>query len=314
VIVRNLIPQRNRVRSLRPTAGEGSVPPIAVVLLIGMALLVGATLYLYLELRSTRNQMVEQFDQYNAQLAQLEGSVSRTSRTVDTSVEEVKGMMATASKQIDEKTQKVEQRVLGRTQTLAKDLEQTKAQQQAALRDVGGKLNNLEQVATTTDSRVGSLTEHVDTVKTEVDKNREELEKAIKDLKTVRGDLGVQSGLIATNGEEVAALRRLGERDYYEFDLTKTKQPVRVGNVRVKLRKADMKRQKFTLELYADDKKIEKKDKTLLEPVQFYVIGSRIPYELVVNKVEKNRIVGYIATPKTDAGARKTAAAASSSD
>jgi len=277
-----------------------------------MALLVGATLYLYLELRSTRNEMAAQFDDYNAQFAQLEGTVSRTSRSVDTSVEEVKGMMATKGKQLEEQTQKVEQRVLGRTQTLAKEIEQTKAQQQAALRDVGGKLNSLEQVASTTDSKVGSLTGRVDTVKTEVDKTREELEQAIADLKTVRGDLGVQSGLIATNGEEVAALRRLGERDYFEFDLTKTKQPVRVGNVRVKLRKADAKRQKFTLELYADDKKIEKKDKTLLEPVQFYVIGSRVPYELVVNKVEKNRIVGYIATPKAASERKPTTTSASS--
>lgn len=266
-----------------------------------MALLVGATLYLYLELRSTRNEMAAQFDDYTARFAQLEGTVSRTSRSVDTSVEEVKGMMDAKGKELEEQTQRVEQRVLGRTQSLAKELEQNKAQQQAALRDVGGKLSNLEQVASDTDSRVGSLTGRVDTVKTEVDKTREELERAIADLKTVRGDLGVQSGLIATNGEEVAALRRLGDRDYFEFDLTRTKQPVRVGNVRIKLRKADRKRQKFTLELYADDKKIEKKDKTLLEPVQFYVIGSRIPYELVVNKVEKNRIVGYIATPKAAA-------------
>lgn len=300
-------------RSLRGAAGEGSVPPIAVVLLIGIALLVGATLYLYLELRSTHNEMTEQFQVFEEQIAQLEGAVNRTTRTVDSDIQEVKSLVASAEKHIQERTQQVEQRVLGRTKSLDEKIEKNNARQQAALRDVGGKVSDLRQVTTATDSRVGSLTGRVDVVKQEVVETREELEKAIQDLKTVRGDLGVQSGLIATTSEELAALVRLGQRNYYEFDLKKTKQPVRVGNVRIRLKKGDRKRQKYTIELYADDKKIEKKDKTLLEPVQFYVIGSRIPYELVVNKIEKNHIVGYLATPKT-AEPKRTAAAASSSE
>jgi hypothetical protein len=116
----------------------------------------------------------------------------------------------------------------------------------------------------------------------------------------VKGDLGVQSGLIATNAKEVDALRQLGERNYFEFDLGKTKQPQRIGPVSIRLRGANEKRNRFTIELWADDKRIEKKDKTLLEPVQFYVQGSRMPYELVVNQLTKDHIVGYISTPKVD--------------
>ena len=100
----------------------------------------------------------------------------------------------------------------------------------------------------------------------------------------------MQSGLIATNAKEVDALRQLGEKNYFEFDLGKTKEPQRVGPISVRLRKADQKRNRFTIELWADDKRIEKKDKTLLEPVQFYVQGSRMPYELVVNKLDKDHI------------------------
>ena len=136
------------------------------------------------------------------------------------------------------------------------------------------------------------------TVKEEVDKTKAELEKTIAALSSVRGDLGVQSGLIATNGEELAALKRLGERNYYEFDMRKSRQPGKVGPVRIKLTGTDRKRNRYSLELWADDKKIEKRRKTLLEPVQFYVIGSRVPYELVVNKIDKDQIAGYLATPK----------------
>jgi chromosome segregation ATPase len=247
--------------------------------------------------------------QHDEKLAQMEGTVSRASRDVDTRVEEMKGIMTDAEKQIDEKAKEVEQRVLGRTQTIAKDLEQTKAQQQTALTEVGGKLQELEQVASKTGTELGSLSGEVDVVKSDVEKNRLELEKTIKDLTSVRGDLGVQSGLIATNAGELNVLRQLGERNYYEFDIQRAKNPQRVGSISVRLRKTDEKRNKYNIDVWVDDKLIEKKDKTLLEPVQFYVQGSRQPYEFVVNQISKNRIVGYLSTPKVEQ--RRTTAAGS---
>ena len=161
-----------------------------------------------------------------------------------------------------------------------------KVEHQSALTRVDGKVSELSRVAADTDSKVGSLTGTVEGVQQDVAKNKQEIEQTVRDLKTVRGDLGVQSGLIATNGTELNALRELGERNYFDFDITKAKQPQRVGAIQLRLKKADQKRNKFTIELWADDKRIEKKNKTLLEPVQFYVLGSRIPYEIVVQKVE----------------------------
>ena len=104
--------------------------------------------------------------------------------------------------------------------------------------------------------------------------------------------------MIATNGEELDALKRLGERNYYEFNLGRTKKPQRVGPVSIKLSGTDRKRNRYSIELWADDKRIVKRRKTLLEPVQFYVEGTRIPYELVVNKIDNGVIAGYLATPK----------------
>ncbi len=305
-------PQRPFISRARCSgrAGESSVPPVAIVLLVLIAVLIGATLYLYLELRTTKTEMAEKFQTYEEQLAALEGSVNRTSREVGSQVAEVKGIVASAEQDISQAAQKVEQRVMGRTQNLAKELEQTKQQQQAALQEVGGKLSEVSEVASTAHSRVGELSGTVDNVQANLEQTQSDLKKTIEDLTSVRGDLGVQSGLIATNGTELDALKRLGKRNYYEFDLQKSKEAQKVGRIQIRLRDTNEKKNRYTIEVLADDKTIQKKNKTLLEPVQFYVIGSKIPYEIVVNKLEKNRIAGYLATPLDDGG-RATAAAKS---
>jgi len=131
-----------------------------------------------------------------------------------------------------------------------------------------------------------------------LDKVSSDLDQTGTDLKRAVGDLGVMSGEVATNSKDLAILKQLGERNYFEFDLTRTKDPLKVGDIRLKLRKTDPKHGKFTLDVLADDRIIEKKDKTLNEPVQLYVAGARQPYEIVVNTVKKNEVVGYLATPK----------------
>ena len=113
---------------------------------------------------------------------------------------------------------------------------------------------------------------------------------------------GVQSGLIATNDDELQALKLRGERNYIDIKLGKTKQPVRFGDITLKLEKVDPKRNKFTVLLMADDKPMEKKDKNIFEPVQFYTAkGGHIPYEIVINNISKDQIVGYLSTPKVEA-------------
>jgi len=127
------------------------------------------------------------------------------------------------------------------------------------------------------------------------------LERTIADLKRIPGDMGVLSGLIATNAREIDALKQLGDRNYIEFTLYKGKEPVKLGDVSILLKKADIKASLYTLELRVDDHKIEKKDRSANEPLQFYVGGGRQPHELVVNQVGKDLIVGYLATPKVPA-------------
>ncbi len=274
------------------------MPPVAVVLLVAIVALAGTNVYTIVQLKDFREQTAAQFATHEERLAVLDGSVQQTSSELVSQVGEVKSLVQSAEKQIDVRAREVESKVLGRTETLTEtlqeEIEATRATSVAGIRQVGGELAEFRQEATEKTEALGG---EVETVKEEVDATRAELEKTIAELTSVKGDLGVQSGLIATNGEELAALKRLGERNYYEFNLRRTRRPQRVGPVSVKLTGTDRKRNRYSIELWADDKRIVKNRKTLLEPVQFYVAGSRIPYELVVNKIDSGLIEGYLSTP-----------------
>lgn len=182
-----------------------------------------------------------------------------------------------------------------------KQVERLNAELKEAQRQAALEINQVRQAANDVNERVSTVNGEVSQVRAEVASTKSELQKTIDDLKSMHGDLGVMSGLIATNAKELAALRALGDRNYFEFDVMKTRQPVRVGDIAVKLKKVDLKRNRFTMEILADDKLVEKKDKTLNEPVQFYTSAARQPYEIVVNQVQKDRIIGYLATPRVQA-------------
>ncbi len=287
----------HEVQRLPRNAGGGAVTPVAIVLLVAIAILAGTNVYTLLQLKEFRLEVGEQFVSHEERLALLDGNVARTSSDLETQVGEVKSLVESTEKQIDVKTRQVENKVLSRAETLEKELEATRETSEAQITEVGGRLAEYQE---DTQSKVGALDGRVDTVKKEVDENRAELEKAVAELTSVKGDLGVQSGRIATNGSELSALKRLGERNYYEFSLGKTKQPQRVGPVSIKLTGTDRKNNRFSIDLWADDRRVQKRRKTLLEPVQFYVEGVPIPYELVINKIDSNNIAGYLATPKTE--------------
>jgi hypothetical protein len=148
---------------------------------------------------------------------------------------------------------------------------------------------------------VTKLNGDVSGVKNDLDATKSKLDRAT-------GDMGVMSGLIARNHDDLEELKRKGDRNYYEFTVQKSKTPQRVGPVQMSLNKTDLKKSKYTMTVLADDKSIEKKDKTAGEPVQFYVKGAQhyAPYEIVVFDVGKNQITGYLSTPKS-AGASTAA-------
>lgn len=138
---------------------------------------------------------------------------------------------------------------------------------------------------------VTALGGDVNGVKTDLDATKNNLQMA-------RGELGT---LIAKNHDEIDELRRLGERDYYEFTITGKGNRSKAGSLMIELRGTNPKKNQFTLDLVVDDKRLEKKDRSIDEPIYFYTPGTRAPLELVVNTVSKDKVVGYVSVPKSQA-------------
>jgi uncharacterized protein YfaS (alpha-2-macroglobulin family) len=144
------------------------------------------------------------------------------------------------------------------------------------------------------EQQVGALTQDVSSTKTDLDTTKKDVSTLAADLGMARSEMGT---LIARNHDDIEYLRKMGDRDYFEFTLTKT-QPVKVAGVGLTLKKTNVKRYRFSLDTLADDMTVERKDCTVNAPVYFFVNGSKKPYELVVNSVGSTQVKGYISTPK----------------
>ncbi len=155
-----------------------------------------------------------------------------------------------------------------------------------------------KQQITAVSGDIAGVKTEVGGVKTDVASTRSDLEATKAKLERAIGDLGVQSGLIARTRGDLETLKHSGDRNYFEFTLAKNKQFTPVSTVSLQLRKADVKHGRFTLNVRSDDRIIEKKDRNVNEPIQFYTGRQHYLYEIVVWTVEKNKISGYLSTPK----------------
>ena len=154
--------------------------------------------------------------------------------------------------------------------------------------------------------QVGALNQDVSTQRTDLDNTKRALDCVRSDLGMARSEMGT---LIARNHDDIEQLRKMGDRDYFEFTVNR-KAPARVAGIGLTLTKTNVKRHPFNMELLADDVQVEKKDRTINEPIFFYVSGSKKPYELVVNEVKQDQVRGYLSTPRgaTQVASRSDAA------
>jgi hypothetical protein len=307
-----------------PSQGSSYVPPPQpsggnkIPILFGaVAALLGASIYLFYQLsqirEEVRTELADSRDQIMAEIAKEHETSSVTNQTSKKSVDGLKTEVAEARRQASLLAGDAKAEAEKHADALAAKLEQAQEQQAKQVSAVVSDVSQVKDAENTTrtqvgevSSKVGQVTDQVSDLKTKQSATQQQLEKTVADLKTTVGDLGVQSDRIATNGKELNALRQLGERNYYEFKLAKTKAPEKVGDVQIKLTATDPKKNKYTITLIADDKTVEKKDKSINEPVQFYLSRASQPYELVVNQVNKDMIVGYVSAPKVQTS-RKSA-------
>jgi len=216
----------------------------------------------------------------NQQSAKLDAQLRETNARLRVATDELGKSVGMTQKQMDERAQDI----IRREQADSKRLET--AQKQTA------------QQVTAVQSDVSSVKTDVGGVKTDLTKTQGDLATAVSQLTSMKGDLDNHSSLIARNGAELEVLKHKGDRNYYEFTLTKgQKKPV--GTVSLELKKADQKKSRFTLVVLADDRSYEKKDRNVDEPLQFYSGKDPALYEIVVNSIgSKNTISGYLSTPK----------------
>jgi len=218
--------------------------------------------------------LTAQLEQANARLADIKGQVEVTSQKV--------GMTQSELAEARSRAESIRKQQAASDQKLSAAI--TEAQKES-------------------EAKIGAVATDVTGAKKDIEATKTDLEATKSKLDRATGDMGVMSGLIARNHDDLEELRRKGDRNYFEFTLQKSKTPQRVGPVQMALNKTDQKKSQYTMTVLADDKSIQKKDKTAGEPVQFYVKGSAklAPYEIVVFDVGKNQISGYLATPKDNA-------------
>jgi hypothetical protein len=267
----------------------------------GLVLALAGDAYLMVRSNDLKAQVTQVKDDEQAQIAKLSDSTTslleQERQRLQALSDDFGGKYDTASTSL-RKARADSQRTSA--QLAAKLAEQQKA--------VGDEIGQLKDATTTANSKlnddVSGVKTDVGAVRTDLSATRTDLDKTGADLKRAVGDMGVMSGLIATNGKDLQALRDLGERNYFEFDLEKGAMTKKVGNVTLTLKKADPKHNRYTIAVLADDNLVEKRDKTINEPVQLYTAASKQPYEIVVNKVKKDGVVGYLATPKVTVASR----------
>ena len=271
-----------------PSSGGWKIPALFVVVLA----LVAGNVYLYMQLDRVKKDQTKSNDVTQSRLDKLEESSSATTRTNRRSVDDLRDQLERARRHASMLAGEAKQEAL-------KKVEETRAQLEAAQQQASQQLkSDISQVKDAADSKISQVGTEVTSVKSDVAATRSELEKTVAELKRASGELDGHSVLIATNAKELTALRALGERNFVEFTVRKSKQAQKVGDVMILLKNADPKKNRYTIELTADDKTVEKKDRGVNEPLQFMMSKARQPYELVVNDVKKDTIAGYLSVPK----------------
>jgi len=286
-----------------PVRGEYSTEPSQgskdgikfVLIYVVLAALVVGEFFAFNHMSKMREHLTTQQTQLRDDVnAQLRDQVSRRLAAIEEqSTQELDALKS----ELDDSAKRMGAQggELKRARTMVRQLQDQQKDQTAQLEEELSQKADQEQV--------GALTQDMSSTKTDLSSTKQDVTKLASDLGMARSEMG---NLIARNHDDIEYLRKMGDRDYFEFTLTKS-QPIKVGGVGLTLKKTNPKRYRFSLDTLANDMAVERKDCAANEPVDFFVNGSKKPYELVVNSVGSNQVKGYLSTPK---GSTEVAASA----
>jgi len=263
-----------------PATGGGKALPWLVALLGVVA--IGNLVFAFMARSQFNDYAMKQADAIEAIRARLDSS--------DHLYAQLSGHF-----QVIEKKLGMTEEELARAHALAAEVQK---QQQAAVTELNQAIaqkasaDEVNKLQSDSNAKIGSLNTDLAGTKQDLANTKSEFTNALT------GTKGELSGAIARTHDELVALAHKGDRDYFEFTLPRKKAQQKLGTVTVELEKTDPKRNVFSVFLYADDKKIERSNKAMNEPVYFLVQGASSALELVVNKLGKDTISGYMSTPK----------------
>jgi len=269
----------------RTNPGERSTPTGMIVVFIVLALLAVGEFYTLSKVNSMSGTVAIEAAKTRTDLnAKVDDQIAALERSNAQVLEGIKAEIDTSTKRVG-----MTQSALRRANASVKKLSKQQADQQQVAEQLKGEIAQKADA-----QQVGALTQDVSLTKEDLGTTKTKVDTLSKDLGMARSELGT---LIARNHNDIETLRKLGERDYFEFTATKNKEE-KVAGVGLILKKADIKRHRFNMALLADDMVIRKDNRTVDEPVSFSVGGSKRFYELVINKVDKDKVSGYVSTPK----------------
>jgi outer membrane murein-binding lipoprotein Lpp len=256
------------------TESEGNAGKWILMLLA--VIYVAGSIYFFYTLRGRIEDLSKGQGASNAQIAEL----TKRMQSAESDAEALAKQLGMTKKELADRSAELTRQQHAAEQRLAEE----QKKESSRISQVSGDVSNVK-------TDVGG-------VKTDVASTKSELAATIARLQSTIGDLGVQSGLIANTRQDLEVLKHKGDRNYYEFTLVKGASPQPVGTISLQLKKTDPKKGKFTINVSADDRTIEKKDRNISEPIQFYTGRDHMLYELVVWSVDKKQATGYLSTPK----------------
>jgi outer membrane murein-binding lipoprotein Lpp len=256
------------------TESEGNAGKWILMLLA--VIYVAGSIYLFYTLRGRIDELSKGQGASNAQI----GDLTKRMQSAESDSEALATQLGMTKKELAQRSEELTRQQHAAEQRLAEE----QKKEASRISQVSGDVSNVK-------TDVGG-------VKTDVAATKADLAATIAKLQSTVGDLGVQSGLIANTRADLEVLKHKGDRNYYEFTLVKGAGPQPVSTISLQLKKTDPKKGKFTINVSADDRTIEKKDRNVSEPIQFYTGRDHMLYELVVWTVDKKQATGYLSTPK----------------
>jgi len=246
------------------------------ILLLLAVIYVAGSLYFLISLRSRIDDLGKTQTASNNQIAEL----SKRMQSAESDSEALAKQLGMTKKELGERSAELQRQQHAAEQRLAEEQKQESSRISQVSGDVASVKNDLGGA------------------KTDIASTKTDLAATMAKLQSTIGDLGMQSGLIAHTRDDLEALKHKGDRNYFEFTLVKGAQPQVISTISLQLKKTDPKKGKFTLNVTSDDKTIEKKDRNISEPIQFYTGRDHLLFELVVWSVDKKQATGYLSTPK----------------